>query len=244
MLDPGAEHGVTRLRVSMSRPKNWNVEATRRTDVGMLCKGVFAASAGRARSISTLYGTTNDAIQSAVSIMSDSPAVYAVSDVNLRAPAQRAYTPHRASQTFLIEYDESNHMSDALIERGFVLGESIRTQNGIEDWVLLARGSHPEIIDRIEQVSSEEDVEINVRGITSPEGGVSGPLPVDSLSPRQREVFQLARAQGYYASPAKSSAAELADQLDLSASTFHEHLHKAEEKLLDLSNSPRTRASE
>jgi hypothetical protein len=93
-------------------------------------------------------------------------------------------------------------------------------------------------------VSSEEDVEMDVRGITSPEGFVSGPLPLDGLSPRQREVFQLAREQGYYASPAESSAAELANQLDISASTLHEHLQKAEEKLLDLSDSPRTRESE
>lgn len=244
-MDNAASQGdATRVRVSMSRPENWNVEATRGTDVGMLCKGVFGESTSRPKSISTLYGKTNDSIQESVSTIRNSPAVYSVTRVNLSSPDHRPYTPDRTSQTFLIEYDESNHISDALVGNGFVLGEPIRTQNGVENWVLLTSENRHEIQERIDQVSSEEDVSIDIRGITRPEGFNSGTLPIDILSPRQREVFQLAREQGYYASPAKSSAKGLADRLDISTSTLHEHLHKAEEKLLDLSNSPRNREFE
>ena len=55
------------------------------------------------------------------------------------------------------------------------------------------------------------------------------------LSPRQREVFQLARQRGYYTRPKRATARDLAAELDVTTSTVHEHLHKAEQKLLDLS---------
>lgn len=237
MYDPSADDAATRVRVRMSRPENWNVEATRGTEVGILCKGVFGESTNRPKSLSTLYGNTNEAIRDSVSTIRDSPAVYSVKRVNRRSPGQQTYPPDRASQTYLIEYDQSNHISDGLIERGFVLGEPIRTQNGIENWVLLTNETRHEIEARISEVSSEADVDIDIRGIGRPDGFDSGPLPTDALSPKQRDVFQFAREQGYYATPAKSSATELAATLDISTSTLHEHLHKAEEKLLDLSDS-------
>jgi predicted DNA binding protein len=55
------------------------------------------------------------------------------------------------------------------------------------------------------------------------------------LSPRQREVFQLARTSGYYRQPKRATATDLASMLGITTSTFHEHLHRAEEKLLDRS---------
>lgn len=237
MHEPSTANAATRVRVRMSRPENWNVEATRGTDVGILCKGVFGESTSRPKSLSTLYGPTTEAVRESVSTIRDSPAVYSVERVHLQAVDQHSYPPDRAAETYLIEYDQSNHISDALIERGFVLGAPIRTQNEIESWVLLTTETRQEITDRIAEVSSEADIAIDIRGIGRPDGFGSGSLPTDALSPRQREVFQLAREEGYYATPTKSSATDLAAQLDISTSTLHEHLHKAEAKLLDRSES-------
>lgn len=237
MHDPSSADAATRVRVQMSRPENWNVEATRGTEVGILCKGVFGESTSRPKSLSTLYGPTREAIRDSVSTIRDSPAVYSVKQVDLRSPTQEAYPPDRTAETYLVEYDQSNHISDVLIERGFVLGAPIRTQREIESWVLLTNKKRHEIKDQIAEVSREADVDIDIRGIGRPDGFDSGSLPTDALSPRQREVFQLAREEGYYATPTKASATELAAQLDISTSTLHEHLHKAEAKLLDRSDS-------
>ena len=57
-------------------------------------------------------------------------------------------------------------------------------------------------------------------------------LPEDGLSPRQREVFQLAQSRGYYEYPRKVTAQELADEMDITKSTLLEHLRKAEQKLM------------
>lgn len=61
-------------------------------------------------------------------------------------------------------------------------------------------------------------------------------VPVESLlhdlTPKQSEVLALAIRRGYFDSPARISADEMARVAGLSRSTFMEHLRKAEGKLL------------
>ena len=52
------------------------------------------------------------------------------------------------------------------------------------------------------------------------------------LTVKQREVLIMAIERGYFESPARTSAEEMARSSDLSRSTFMEHLRKAEGKLL------------
>jgi predicted DNA binding protein len=54
----------------------------------------------------------------------------------------------------------------------------------------------------------------------------------EQLTPRQREVFEIACKAGYYNTPKRITLTELAQTLGLSESTFREHLRKAESKLL------------
>jgi predicted DNA binding protein len=53
-----------------------------------------------------------------------------------------------------------------------------------------------------------------------------------ALSARQREVFELARARGYYEWPRAVSATDLAEEVGVAKATVLEHLRKAEAKLL------------
>ncbi|WP_435365932.1 helix-turn-helix domain-containing protein [Haloarchaeobius sp. DYHT-AS-18] len=54
-----------------------------------------------------------------------------------------------------------------------------------------------------------------------------------SLTDRQREVLETAHQQGYFAHPRDANATEVADRLDITRSTFAEHLAAAQRKLLD-----------
>ncbi|SEJ19672.1 HTH DNA binding domain-containing protein [Halohasta litchfieldiae] len=56
---------------------------------------------------------------------------------------------------------------------------------------------------------------------------------LDSLTPTQREVFDLARKEGYYEWPRGTSTRELAELSGVSKTTLLEHLRKAEAKLLN-----------
>lgn len=54
----------------------------------------------------------------------------------------------------------------------------------------------------------------------------------DSLTDRQQEVLETAYHAGFFEWPRNSSAEEVADLLDVTPPTFHEHLRRAERKLL------------
>jgi predicted DNA binding protein len=56
--------------------------------------------------------------------------------------------------------------------------------------------------------------------------------PRTSLSPRQEEVLRLALRAGYFEWPRRADAETLAAELDITHTTFLEHLRKAERKLL------------
>jgi predicted DNA binding protein len=57
--------------------------------------------------------------------------------------------------------------------------------------------------------------------------------PSSSLSTRQAEVLELAHETGYFDWPRRTDAETLADRLDISHTTFLEHLRKAEEKIIN-----------
>ncbi|WP_254546316.1 PAS domain S-box protein [Halomarina pelagica] len=55
----------------------------------------------------------------------------------------------------------------------------------------------------------------------------------DRLTDKQMTAIESAYASGYYDWPRKNTAAELADSLGVSSPTLHQHLRKAEQKLLE-----------
>ena len=57
-------------------------------------------------------------------------------------------------------------------------------------------------------------------------------LDRDKLTDRQREVLERAHGMGYFEHPKAVNAGEVAEELDISSSTFAEHLAAAQRKLL------------
>ncbi|MFB6219898.1 MAG: bacterio-opsin activator domain-containing protein [Halolamina sp.] len=55
----------------------------------------------------------------------------------------------------------------------------------------------------------------------------------ESLTERQQQVIETAYHAGFFGWPRDASAEEVAESLDIAPPTFHEHLRRAEEKLLD-----------
>ncbi|WP_264554853.1 PAS domain S-box protein [Halocatena marina] len=56
----------------------------------------------------------------------------------------------------------------------------------------------------------------------------------DSLTDRQRTALEAACYSGFFDSPRESSGEDVAASLDISSSTFHQHLRKAQKKLLNV----------
>jgi predicted DNA binding protein len=65
------------------------------------------------------------------------------------------------------------------------------------------------------------------------DAGGDGGTVLDQLTDRQVEVLRAAYLAGYYAWPRDTTAEELADALDISSPTLHQHLRRAKLNLLE-----------
>jgi predicted DNA binding protein len=59
------------------------------------------------------------------------------------------------------------------------------------------------------------------------------PVDIAALTDRQREVLRTAHSMGYFQHPRGAHATDVAEALDISVSTFSEHLRAAEAKVVD-----------
>jgi PAS domain S-box-containing protein len=66
-----------------------------------------------------------------------------------------------------------------------------------------------------------------------PEQGIEDAL-ADELTDRQLETLRLAYFSGFFRWPRDSTGEEVAEEMDVSAATFHQHLRTAEEKIFDV----------
>jgi len=78
------------------------------------------------------------------------------------------------------------------------------------------------------------DAELRSQRSTTREGGPNGPLldAYEDLTERQRVAFETAFYGGYFEWPRDSTAEELAETMGVSSATFHQHIRKAERRLL------------
>lgn len=89
-----------------------------------------------------------------------------------------------------------------------------------------------DVVATLSEVSDSVEVQYLVRDANE---DTSDPVIVDrgELTDRQREVLEVAYAEGYFEYPRRSSAGEVAEMLDISRSTFAEHLAAAQSRLFE-----------
>jgi predicted DNA binding protein len=225
----GGTEGL-RLTLDIWHPDCWTLEVTDRVAGGLLGHGVHRID-GMANGRFTAYGDTTeevDELLDAVRASDHTESVWETDDPHADADTQ---VPGNASRGIVVRYGLEKSINDALVSRGFIPDEPVRMYDGREYWTVIVNESRNTVHERVEAVRDEMDAEIAVELITAPRAG-SGIFRTDGLSARQREVFELARQEGYYTWPREISATELAESLDISKATLLEHLRKAEVKLL------------
>jgi hypothetical protein len=225
-----------RVRLRLWHPDCWVLDVTDRAAVGLRGYGVFTRPDGRGTTRYTLYGDDRAAVEAGLSAIRDQPAVYDAVPMTGGYQERSGASPGTVTRELLVEHDAETQIADALTSRGFVYAAPCDTRGNEERWTLYVNAGRDAVRSRLDEVRAERDAAITVESVTALDrGSAEDPLPTDRLSARQREVFQLARRRGYYRHPTETSAAELAAELGITTSTIHEHLHRAEEKLLDLS---------
>jgi hypothetical protein len=214
-------------------PECWVIELTEQLDIGLIGYGTRARPDGRTTTLYTIYADTEAQIASATEDIRRHPQVFTVAEVNQNHRRDAISAPGNATRGLLIDHDGRTQISDAFLSRGFVHAEPVDGNNGYEYWTLLTNHSRSTVRSLLDEICDEMGAEITMLSISEAAWGTGlGGLPLHRLTRRQHEVFQLARQNGYYAAPRRTSATELATELDISTATLHEHLQKVEAKLL------------
>jgi hypothetical protein len=120
-----------------------------------------------------------------------------------------ASVPGNAICELIVEHDGTTQISDAFTSRGFTHAAPCDTHGDSESWTLFANADRETVTQRLAEIEAERTAEITIESI-APAGETTGKdsLPIDSLSHRQREVFQLTRTMGYYKRPRGASASD------------------------------------
>jgi len=223
---------ANKLTLRVWHPDCWTLETTAVTDAALIVHGVYMHE-GVVTAHLTAYADTQGAIEDLVAEIETSRLTNGVARIYDRFdPSGRSEAAGNATEELLVHYEPHNSIHDAFVSRGFVPEEQIRIQDGYEYWNVIVSKDRATIQSQLEEIREEKDAEVTVEGMRSPDTRSSDPTDTGGLSERQREVFELARTEGYYSWPRETSASDLADQLGVSKTTLLEHLRKAEAKLL------------
>lgn len=221
------------LTLSIWHPDCWTLQVTDDADGGIFGHGVYQVDAS-VKGRFTVYGESETEVDSLIVDIEESSLTDSVWKLDNRFEFDHHIpTPGNTSQSVLVTYSHNRSINQALVSNGFIPDKAVWIQDGREYWNVIIEEDRKNIQKRLDAVRDEMNAEIEVQQIISDNRQAEGVLKCGILSERQREVFELARKQGYYTWPREVSATEIADELDVSKATVLEHLRKAEAKVIN-----------
>lgn len=224
----------TNLELRIWHPNCWTLNVTERVDAGLVSNGVYRIGT-EVRTRMTAYADKVDVLQELEDEIASSPLTNAVHEIDeVFRPQRFNAAAGNATRELLVHYAAHNSIHDEFVSRGLVPDENIRIKDGKEYWTVVCTESREEIQRKLDRIRTSMDAEIDILAMNSPTNSRDSESSLQKLSQRQRQVFKLARREGYYTWPREVSVAELASDSDISKATFLEHLRKAESKLLGL----------
>lgn len=230
--EPTDRFHTSQITLRIWHPDCWTLQTTAAVDAGLIAHGVYRYDDTVTARLTAHADTTNQ-IDALVKEIEASPLTDRVKVINeYFNPTMRTHSAGNATEELLVEYEPGNSIYNSFVSRGFVPDEEIRMQDGYEYWTVIIDASRATIRERLDEIRDEMDAEITIEGMKSPDTSTTQRQATGHLSERQREVFELAQREGYYTWPRKTSASDLATELDISKTTLLEHLRKAEAKIL------------
>lgn len=218
------------LTVDIDHPDCWTLRVTGATGAGLLGHGMVGGiRTGKQFGVYTAYGDSEGAINRLLGRIESTPLTERVTSVS-PAISVDGGAPGRASQPILVEFDPEPSIRAAFADRGFLhCGPSIH-ENGRERRRFLAWANRRHLNSALEEIEADYDADVEISRIITADAPDEAATS-DQLTPRQRQAFLLAREQGYYEYPRATTTRSLAADLDISKTTYLEHLRKAEAKL-------------
>ncbi|MFC5136311.1 MULTISPECIES: helix-turn-helix domain-containing protein [Haloferacaceae] len=230
----------TRLTLDLWHPNCWAIEATSRTDGGVLAHAIYNSPKtdgdvpNTVNGLFTAFADTNEEVEALLDAIRASEHSGDLLELQQRFGRARD-APGNVVREFFVEYDPTDMMCPTLLENGFVHSAPVRIEDGHEEWQVCFVGERSGIRESLDAVREATGAEVSIESMSASGNGRKSAREhrLDTLTTTQREVYEHAREQGYYEWPRGTSTRELADDLDVSKTTMLEHLRKAEAKLLD-----------
>jgi predicted DNA binding protein len=231
---------TTWLTLDLWHPNCWAIKATGETSGGVLAHSIYTSPQtdgsqhGKVKGLFTAFADDEPAVNDLLDAIRDSEHSGELSELQERFGRERN-APGNVVREFFLEYDPDDMVCPTLLEHGFVHNAPVRIENGREEWQVCFVDDRSKIDDALERVREQAGAEVTIDSITTSEAAATTARDqrLDTLTAKQREVFEHAREAGYYEWPRKCDTRELAADLGVSKTTLLEHLRKAEAKLLD-----------
>lgn len=219
------------LTVDIDHPNCWTLQTTADTGAGLLGHGMVGGDgSGRQFGVYTAYGGSRATVDDLVGAIEDSGLTDRVTSVSPALPVGDGARA-KASRDVLVAFDPGPSIRAAFADRGFLhCGPSVH-ENGRERRQFLAWADRPRLTEALAEIEAAYDADFEIVRV-SPTDSTAADSGAESLTTRQREAFSLARERGYYEYPRRTTTRALAAELDISKTTYLEHLRKAEAKLL------------
>jgi hypothetical protein len=225
-----ADETLLYLVVDVWHPGCWTLETTEGSDVGLLGHGTTVDDEG-AVGWYTAYGPTSEAVDAFLDRVEASDRTARVT--RLAGPAAEHPGAPGATRDLLIEFDPEPTIRPAFAAREFLPYGPTRHEDGRERRSYLTTLDREAVRTALAAIEADHDADVRIARL-SPMTAPGGPTGVfeETLTPRQREAFALARREGYYDYPREATTRDLADEMGVSKATFTEHLRRAEGRLL------------
>lgn len=235
VTSPETDNEMVRVELELTHPNCWSERATLSCDAGLLGHGVFTGNDDVAKGRFTVYSDTVAGVECLIRHTREMDLTGPVMEVEksweVTAPATAS--PGNATKEIFVTFNPKNALDQYFIRRGFVYDGPVQIADGVEHWYLMGHHDRQTVQTHIEEIAELGHADIEIKSITTRHGSNGGTADgLQQLSVRQREIFEYARNNGYYQWPRGVTARELAADLDISKTTFLEHLRKAEAKLL------------
>ncbi|WP_251330888.1 helix-turn-helix domain-containing protein [Haloplanus pelagicus] len=230
--DRSTTSGSSQLKLKLRHPNCWMTEVTAAVDGRLLVNAVYTGD-GNVTAHVVVHADTTAAVDDLVSAARRSTHTDSVTEMEPRDEFGLASRPvGKATRGLLVEFDPADSIHDAIVSRGYLPQEPLRIRDGYEYWTVAVDKRRDRMQADLDAIASENDAEITVRRVATKGSIADADADLPALSDRQREVFELARARGYYEWPRAVSATDLAEEVGVAKATVLEHLRKAEAKLL------------
>jgi predicted DNA binding protein len=231
---------TTWLTLDLWHPNCWAIKSTGATSGGVLAHSIYTSPktdgnhSGKVKGLFTAFADDESDVNDLLDAIRDSEHAGELSELQERFGRERN-APGNVVREFFLEYDPDDMVCPTLLQHGFVHNAPVRIENGREEWQVCFVNERSEIDAALDRVREQAGAEVTVDSITTSDAAATTARDqrLDTLTAKQRDVFEHAREAGYYEWPRQCDTRELAADLDVSKTTLLEHLRKAEAKLLD-----------